>query len=160
MSVVLLTDGHSLGIPNFLLYAVLNSLLHRPMLDTIKVGIPLTAQQHKRISALVKNADRYQWVLMNHCTGDIFFRRVRGLAQVDQHSYHRELCWDMDSTYEPSCKLTLEFSIPKFWYGHNIHLLHKFIPALADLRETLNRQFKFRGKLALPDPECWSVLRL
>ncbi|NEQ23555.1 MAG: hypothetical protein F6K28_31285, partial [Microcoleus sp. SIO2G3] len=42
----------------------------------------------------------------------------------------------------------------------NIHLLHKFIPALADLRETLNRQFKFRGKLALPDPECWSVLRL
>lgn len=130
------------------------------MIDTIKVGIPLTAQQHKRITSLAKNADRYQWALFNSATGDLFLRRVRGLAHTDQHSYHRELCWDMDTTYEPDCKLTLEFSIPKFWYGHNIHLLHNFKPALADLRTKLNQQFRFGKKLSLPDPDCWLVLRL
>lgn len=130
------------------------------MLDTIKVGIPLTAQQHKRILEHAKKTDRYQWVLMNQATGDIFFRRVRGLASTSQNSYHRELCWDVDATYDPNCKLTLEFSIPKFWYGHNIRLLHDFVPALNDLRETLNRQFKFGRKLALAPPEIWAVTRL
>lgn len=129
------------------------------MLDTIKVGIPLTAQQHKRILNIAQEADRYQWVLGNPVTGEMVFRHVSGVAYTDQNSYHRELRWDVDKTYDVNCKLYMEFSVPKFYYSHNIHLLHNFSIALTKLQQTLNERFRFSKRLSLVDPPCWTVLR-
>lgn len=129
------------------------------MLDSIKVGIPLTLSQHKRILKAVEQSDRYRWVLFNDRTQEILFRQVSGLASTDQHSYHRELRWDAPKTWSPDAKLVLEFSIPKFWYGHNIRLLHDFMIPLRELRASLNRQFNLK-RLPLPDPAEWTVMRL
>lgn len=107
----------------------------------------------------VQKSDRYQWVLQHMGTGEVLFRRVSGLAQVDQESYHRELRWDAPKKWEEGAELVMEFSVPKFWYGHNIHLLYALLPALSDLRLKLMDQFEMR-RLPLPDPRSWSVYRL
>lgn len=54
----------------------------------------------------------------------------------------------------------LEFSVPKYWYGHNIHLLYDFIKPLQQLKASLEAQFSFKGKMRLPEVETWQVLRL
>jgi len=90
------------------------------MIDTLKLGIPLTENQYKRIRQIASDCDRWQWVLHNEFSGDLLFRRVSGVAKTDGVSFHRELRWDIPANYEPNCKLTLEFSVPKYWYGHNI----------------------------------------
>lgn len=129
------------------------------MLDTIKVGILLTRTQHQRILQVVSSTERWQWVLHNSATGELLFRRFSGLAATDGASYHRELRWDVPHSYSSDCRLTLEFSIPKFWYGHNVHLLYDFIQPLRHLKKLLEEQLGLKTKAVLPDVMEWQVLR-
>jgi len=129
------------------------------MLDTLKVGIPLTQSQHKRIMQATAKLNRWQWVMMNQATGELQFRRVSGLASTDQNSYHRELRFDVNQSYSPDCCLTVEFSVPKFWYGHNIHLLYDFTTALKHFKALLEEQFGLKGRGKLSDPLAWKVIR-
>jgi hypothetical protein len=130
------------------------------MIDTIKVAIPLTKIQHERIVRVADDQDRWQWVQLNPLLGEMRFQRSSGLMQTDSHSYHRELRWDIDYEWSEASKLYLEFSIPKYWYGHNISLLYGYLDALLDLRAKLSQQFKLKGKNALIDPSFWQLCRL
>lgn len=130
------------------------------MLDTIKVGIPLMPSQHKRIQAVGNDQDRWQWIQFNPVLGELRFVRASGLVKTDSHSYHRELRWEVDQTWSEECKLWLEFSIPKFWYGHNIHLLYDFLSALRLLKGLLDDLFELKGKVRLPDPAGWLLYRV
>jgi len=129
------------------------------MLDTLKVGIPLTQSQHKRIQGIATQSDRWQWIQCHQATGELRFRQFSGLATTDGFSYHRELRWDIPVTYSSDCRLLLEFSVPKFWYGHNIHLLEDFVGALQTLKAVLEKQFGLKGRGKLLDVLSWSVLR-
>lgn len=138
-------------------------IIHRQdflMLDTIKLGIPLTQKQHTQIKAIADANDCWQWILHNPSTGELLFRRTKGLANVDGKSFHRQLKWDIPTDYGPDCKLFIEFSVPKYWYGQNIRLLYDFLKALQHLRGTLNRQFNLKGKNRLPEVETWHVSRV
>ncbi len=130
------------------------------MIDTLKLGIPLSESQYKRIRQIASDCDRWQWVLLNEFSGDLLFRRVSGVAKTDGESFHRELRWDIPNNYEPDCKLSLEFSVPKYWYGHNIHLLYDFIAALCQLKQSLESQFKLKTRAKLPDVMTWQVFRV
>jgi hypothetical protein len=129
------------------------------MIDSIKVGIPLTRPQHKRLTDEATKGDRWQWVLYNQGSGEMRLRRISGLAAADQNSYHRELRWDVPSEWNSEAMLTLEFSIPKFWYGHNVHLLYDWVKPLYRLKELIEQQFGMRGRGKLPDPHTWALLR-
>lgn len=129
------------------------------MLDTLKVGIPLSKTQHRCIQQVANAQDRWQWVQLNPVLGELRFVRSSGLVKTDSHSYHRELRWDVDRNWSGECKLWLEFSVPKFWYGHNIHLLYEFLDALRVLKARLDDLFRLRTRSKLPSPESWQVYR-
>lgn len=129
------------------------------MLDTIKLGIPLTQNQYRKIKALADENDCWQWVLLNPGTGELLFRRTKGLSNTDGQSFHRQLRWDIPHDYEDDCSLMIEFSIPKYWYGHNIRLLFDFTKALNHLKVSLEQQFGLKGKARFPDVLNWAVLR-
>lgn len=130
------------------------------MIDTIKVGIPLTRTQHLRISEIARFKDRWQWVQINLQLGELRLVKISGLVTTDQHSYHRELKWDIDPTFSKDAKLVLEFSIPKYWYGHNIHLLYNFVKALDNLKAALEQLFGLKGRAKLADSLTWHLYRV
>jgi Phage replication protein CRI len=144
------------------------------MLDTIKLGIPLTQRQHERIQAIAYKSEIKQWVLLIPTTGELWFRRITGLAEADQNSYHREIRWDIPATYvSPHSKLvggrsveihrtflTIELSLPKLAYGHNIHLLYDFPSAIARLKQLLERQFNLQTRAKFVDINQWQVWRV
>jgi Phage replication protein CRI len=131
------------------------------MLDTIKLGVPLTRIQHEKIKRLAEENDCWQWVLLNPSSGELKFRRTKGISATDGESFHRELRWDIPCDYiKNECRLTLEFSIPKYWYGHNIHLLYDFITPLNHLKKRLNEQFGFKARGQLIDVDKWHVTRV
>lgn len=133
------------------------------MLDTLKIKVPLSEKQHRKITQRVTDDDRPQWVLMHPKTGEIDFLRVKGLAETDQHSYHRQIMFDVPLHYiEGQTFLVCEFSVPKFHYGHNVSLLYGWLEALRRFKLLLERQFGLtskRAKLRLAEPETWEVLR-
>jgi hypothetical protein len=111
------------------------------MIDTIKVGIPLTFYQWRKLHKLASKDELWQWVQYQPSKGEVRFLRVKGLAELDRQSFHREIAWDVPDRYTPEeTYLRLELSIPKFWYGHNIHLLYGFVGALRELRKQLQEQ--------------------
>lgn len=127
------------------------------MLDSIKVGIPLSPLQHKKLLKLANQDDRWQWVQRQANTGDLRFVRSRGLLLLDHHSYHRKINWDIPDVYHPDdCYLVVELSLPKFWYGHNIHLLYNYADALHELKKLLQKQLHCK----FPDIIYWKVFRL
>lgn len=128
------------------------------MLDTIKVAVPLTQAQHRRLHRIAAQTDTWTWALLNQVTGETAARRFRGIAQTDGESYHREIRFDYPPQWEPTAKLWLEFSVPKFWYGHNIILLYDWPQALRHFRELLVQQFKLK-RLKFPEIEAWEVYR-
>jgi len=111
------------------------------MIDTIKLGIPLTESQFNKLQQLLLQDENWQWVQFQKSSGELRFLRHRGLAQFDQYSFHRNIYWDIPQNFAPEqCYLTLEFSIPKFWYGHNIHLLYGCVVPLRQLKKLLEVQ--------------------
>ena len=140
------------------------------MLDTIKIGIPLTEKQHSRVIAVAFESDREQWVLYFPKTPELRFRKVTGLAEAHQNSFHREIRWDVTYDYRPSTYkadgswldgtcLIVELSLPKLRYGHNVHLLYDFTEELKKLKQLLEKRFNLQGKGRLLDVMQWQVWR-
>lgn len=130
------------------------------MLDSIKLGIPLTRKQHQSAIAACNATKTKQWVLYDIVTGEMQFRQVSGLAALDNESFHREIRFDLPPEYSHGCVLTVELSLPKLWQGHNIHLLYDFTKALQVLKERFEHQLNLKGKAKLVDPEYWEVSRV
>ncbi len=128
------------------------------MLDTIKVSIPLTKGQHRRIHKIATRSDTWTWALLNQATGEPLARKFKGLAQTDGESYHREIRFDYPPKWSDDAKLWLEFSVPKFWYGHNIILLYDWPKALRHFRALLVNQFGLK-RMQFPEVETWEVHR-
>ena len=105
----------------------------------------------------MRNEEYWQWVKFQPSTCELALVRTKGLAFTDQHSFHREIRFDISTNYTPdSTFLTLEFSVPKFWYGHNISLLHDWLGALKHFRKLLQSQLHCR----FPKVKTWKVSRL
>lgn len=130
------------------------------MIDTIKLHIPLTEGQHRCIIQVACSNDRDQFAKVNLSSGELRLLRIVGLAATDQHSFHRDIRWDIPPTYTPDACLVVELSLPKFWYGDNVRLLHTPRKALNLLRDYLNKAFRLRSKRRLPQIEIWRVNRL
>lgn len=127
------------------------------MIDTIKLGIPLSRYQFRKLIALLERENRYQWVKHNSLTGDILFVRRRGLMDIRTPSWHREIYWDIPETYrENETFLVVELSLPKFWYGHNISLLYGYFNALKELRRDIEKQLHLRLEIV----NNWHLFRL
>ena len=126
------------------------------MLDTIKFGIPLSRSQHKKLSNLVTQNEDWQWVMLNQKTGDLRFVRYKGLFDCDQQSFRRQIYWDISEIYvDDDTYLTVELSLPKYWYGHNIHLLFDWYSAIEELRKQFQRQLN----CIFPSIDNWKVWR-
>lgn len=127
------------------------------MIDTIKFGIPLSKRQFEKLQQRLIEDETWQWVRFQGSTGEIRFVRRKGLSQSDQHSFHRNLIWQIPNTFEQDKTfLDLELSLPKFWYGHNIHLLYDFLNPLKALKTLLEHQLHCR----FVDVLNWRVSRL
>lgn len=126
------------------------------MLDTIKFGIPISRSQHEKISRLSTQDLNERWVLLDFKTGDLRFIRHKGLFDCDQQSFRRQIFWDIpelhikDDTY-----LVVELSLPKYWYGHNIHLLFNWYSTIEELRKQFQRQLN----CIFPKVKSWKVWR-
>lgn len=145
------------------------------MIDTLRLRIPLTRTQFKRIREIGFASDREQLGFFSPKTGEIRLKRVEGLFKTDQNSFHREIRWELSPEYHLPLErsdgvtgritrvdrtfLTVELSLPKFWYGHNICLLYNFRDAIAYLKQLLEKRFKLtRCRLASLD--SWQVSRV
>lgn len=127
------------------------------MIDTLKLGIPLTSFQFRKIRKHVDQSDRWQWIQFQPNTGERRFVRMKGLVNLDRQSFHRDTAFDVSEHYTPDATfLILELSLPKFWYGHNIHLLYNFIDPLKELKRLLENQFQCR----FADVLDWNIFRL
>jgi hypothetical protein len=129
------------------------------MIDSIKLGILLTPKQHEIIRESAYSSGRKQWILLDPQTGDMEFFKVSGLADMDSESFHRQIRWDIPPEYGSETYLTIELSLPKFWYGHNIDLLYDFATALETLKKVLEENFKLNRR-KLPSIMDWQVWRL
>ncbi|MDY6899981.1 MAG: phage/plasmid replication protein [Cyanobacteriota bacterium] len=126
------------------------------MIDTIKLGIPISKHQHGKLEKLAAESADWQWVMFNAKVGELRFIRHKGLAELDQQSFRREIFWDISEFYEKdNSYLTVELSLPKYWYGHNIHLLYNYVKALEELRKLFQKQLN----LKLPKVDNWQVWR-
>lgn len=158
MSHVLLTVGQTLEISNSEVTWIID--FGGYMIDTLKLLIPLSASQHQKLLQIAASIDRWSWALHNQSTGELLFRKVSGLCKTDPHSYHREVRWDVDTSYElGKTYLAVELSLPKFWYGHNISLLYDWQTALRELRKRLNSELGLKKRASLPAVETWKLAR-
>lgn len=131
------------------------------MLDTVRLGIPLTRRQFDRIQQSAFASSRPQWAILYPQTGELVLRRVSGLAGTDQDSFHREIRWDIPfHYYQDDTYLTVELSLPKLYYGHNIRLLYNFVAALELLKSILEKQFGLKGKGKLTRIYEWQLWRV
>lgn len=138
--------------------AIAGSKHEKAMLDTLKVAIPLTQAQHRRIHRIAAQNDTWTWALLNQATGESLARKFKGLAQTDGESYHREIRFDYPPRWTHDAKLWVEFSVPKFWYGHNVVMLYDWPQALRHFRQLLINQFELR-RSRFPEIEVWEVYR-
>ena len=127
------------------------------MIDTIKLGIPITKNQHQKLERMTANEDKWQWVMLNPKAGELRFLRHKGLVEVNHASFKREVFWDIPEFYrDGDTYLMFEFSIPKYKYGHNIHLLYGYIDVLKEFKKTIQKQLHLR----LPDIHDWELWRV
>jgi hypothetical protein len=131
------------------------------MIDTIRCLIPLTQSQHKKAIAFVADSDKWHWAMHNPKTGDLILRHYAGSLPSNFDSHHREVRfsvdpnWNADKTF-----LTVELSLPKFWYGHNISLLYNWRNALELLRSRFNESFRLNTKAVICDVHNWILNRV
>lgn len=127
------------------------------MIDTIRFGIPLNLEQYHHLYNLVHDSDRWQWIKYNPTTEEKQFVRVRGLIDSDQKSFRRDFFWDIPDSFKPGeTFFTMELSLPKFWYRHNIWLLHNFGNAMDKLQELLEKQLEIKFEYWIE----WKIFRL
>lgn len=128
------------------------------MLDTVKLAIPLSKAHHRRIHSRASTREFWNWARVNQSTGDLLIRRNQGILVADGESYHREIRFAYPPDWSKDARLTVEFSVPKYWYGHNISLLYNWIRALDSLRNLLLEQFDLK-RSRFPKLETWEVMR-
>jgi hypothetical protein len=127
------------------------------VIDTLKLSIPLAQSQFNKLQKLLEKDENWQWVKFQPSSGELKLVRCRGLAHLDKHSFHRNIRWDVSQLYiSDKTFLTLELSLPKFWYGHNVHLLYDFVSALQQLKKILDKELHCR----FPDVMTWQVSRV
>ncbi len=123
------------------------------MIDTIKLAIPVTKSQQRKLQHLSSLTKVWRWVQFHPDEG-LAVRRHPGIVITDGESYHRELRWDVNDGSQP--RFYLEFSVPKFWQGHNIYLLYDWVAPLNHLRKLIQNQCSVK----LPRVEQWELCRL
>lgn len=127
------------------------------MIDTIRFGIPLNLEQYHHLYNLVHESEREQWAKVRLSTREIALTRIKGLIDLDQQSFRRDIFWDIPDNYKDGeTYLIIELSLPKFWYRHNIWLLHNFWNALDKLKEILEKQLE----IEFVDWQEWELFRL
>jgi hypothetical protein len=129
------------------------------MLDTVKVSIPLTRAQHHRIHKVAAGIDAWNWARQNQSTGELQVRVNQGIVRTDSESFHREIRVAFPPAWNREARLWVEYSIPKYWYGHNIHLLYDYLSGLQRLREQLMEQFGLK-RSRFPKVDDWELWRL
>jgi hypothetical protein len=130
------------------------------MIDTLKLLVQLTLEQHQRIHFIASQKDRWQWVQFNPFHSALQFRKFDGVMQADSNSFHREIRWAVPHEWKEDTCLVIEFSVPKFWYGHNVFLLYDWFNALQEFRQQLNQQLVLEGELELPAIAEWRLGRV
>lgn len=127
------------------------------MIDTIKLAIPLDLNQYHHLFNLVLDSDRWQLVKYRLATDEKELIRVRGLAELDQQSFRRDIFWDIPEVFKDGeTYFTIELSLPKFWYRHNIWLLYQYWESIGKLQDLLEENLG----IELPCWVEWKVLRL
>lgn len=127
------------------------------MIDTIKIGIPLSEKQHTKLMSVVLESPDPQWVLFHPKTGELRFRRMRGLAEFSTPSYHRNVNWDISESFIANKTfVVLELSLPKYFYGHNVRLLYNFFNVLKLLKNEVEKQLHCR----FIDVSQWVLFRV
>jgi hypothetical protein len=155
---VLLTEEHPLEISNCGISLGVISGGEKYVLDTIKVAIPLSRAQHRRIHKIASDSDAYTWALVHQATMEVVPKKFQSMVETDGESYHREIRFSYPPQWTHDAKLWLEFSVPKFWYGHNIIMLYNWPKTLNHFRERLVTQFELR-RSRFPKIEDWEVYR-
>lgn len=88
-------------------------------------------------------------------------RHYSGALPHNFDSHHREIRFCVDPRYTPEkTALTIECSVPKLWYGHNIHLLYDWQTALEEVRKRFNKAFRLNGKYHLESIHKWVLTRV
>lgn len=127
------------------------------MIDTVRLGIPLSEFQFASLKKLVDSSDKWQWAQVQPSTDEKRFLSRRGELQMDKPSFHRNIYWFIPDSYKPEeTYLGFEFSLPKYWYGHNIYLLHDFVNALKAFKTLVETQLDFE----IVDVNIWQLSRL
>ena len=107
---------------------------------------------------MVSAEDRWQHTLFNLNTGEFYIRYVKGLIEKPQASHERDIMWAMPPRYsKEESYMTVELSLPKLYYGHNISLLYDWPKALELLRSRLKEFFGWRQ---LAKIETWKLNRV
>lgn len=129
------------------------------MIDTIKLQIPLTRRQFNKLHNLIASKGREQWGIWRPLLGEIYLCRNRDVVETDLPSYRHEINWDIPDRYRrDDTALTVEFSVPKYWYGHNVSLLYDWQGALNHFRSWFSDALQL-GRAKLPKIETWKVRR-
>lgn len=127
------------------------------MIDTIKVRIPLTKIDYDKLRKKFNQDDSWQWVKHQPSTGEMQLTKLKGLIDIDLNSYHRNIYWDISPTFiENDTYLSIELSLPKFWYGHNIWLKYSFLEVLEELQKILENNLS----IELISCDSWEVYRV
>lgn len=129
------------------------------MIDTIKLQIPISRRQFEKLYDLVETNGRDQWAIVRRQVGEIVICRNRDVIESDLPSYRHEINWDIPDRYQKNhTALTVEFSLPKYWYGHNVRLLYDWQGKLNEFRLWFGEALGL-GRYQLPKIETWKVKR-
>lgn len=125
------------------------------MIDTVKLKIPIDDVAYEEIS---KWCDVHIGIRKNDTAGNITKYFITK-ANIELGSHHRE--WlirvPQQFTEHGDNHITLELSVPKYVYGHNVRMLSvaDFHKAMVNINKELFEQRKISSPL-----EDWEILRL
>lgn len=118
------------------------------MIDTIRFRIPLDPQLYDLFKA-----KSIQWSKKNNLTGQTIFATYK--TNVNLGSYDRSINLFLTDSEPDNARL--EFSVPKYYYGHNVKLIYfdKFHGLLDQLHANIQHLFGY-----CPPVSKWEILRL
>lgn len=129
------------------------------MIDTVRLQAQLTKRQWEKLYDLVMSKEREHWGLFRPQEGTIWIRYLKDLVTSNHPSYERDIFWSISDHYtDEKTFLTVELSIPKYQYGHNVHLLYGWLEVLQEFRKSIQKQLQLT-RSPLPPIEDWLVRR-
>lgn len=129
------------------------------MFDTVKVRVNLTESQHGKLLAYCNRSSTPEWVRYIPESHDILFVNRKSIVKTDSESFHRELRYHIDPRWSENAVLTIELSLPKLWYGENIHLLYDAMKPLSLFKGWIEEQCGLAGE-PLPAIADWHLSRV